>query len=39
MTQHASVTNAKPEPKLSTPRAIWLMAPAASVDATLETIL
>jgi len=25
--------------KLSTPRAIWLMVPAASVDATLETIL
>ncbi len=25
--------------KLSTPRAIWLMVPAASVDATLETIV
>ena len=25
--------------KLSTPRAIWLMVPAASVDATLETII
>jgi 6-phosphogluconate dehydrogenase len=25
--------------KLSTPRAVWLMVPAASVDATLETIL